>query len=365
MSTVPPLPPPSLPRILVCSTSEIKIGAVRNALAQIGLPVDAHAVRSIDVDSEVPPQPFGAEETARGAWNRALTVHVAHPDCLIVAIENGIRKVVSDLPGVAPAYVDVAVVAIAVPDAAPGLANASVVSRAVPVPADLVEASRAQAFQVTCGALESRRTPGAAPGDPHVVWSRGTTSRREILSEAVVSALRSAGVTRHHDALPGGPPDGVLVTIAGVSRHLPVRQAAPGVHRGALSVWYDPELSRAVGQELARLLPDEVDVLVTADDEARWLVPDVQNALDREIACLDVKGDTSEVYPTLRARLQGKAIALLAVVAPSGEILDRLWKLLAIHGAARMYILAVATTGDRQDEDGGVISLVHLETFRT
>lgn len=78
---------PQLHRVAVGSTNRVKIGAVRAVLGRAGVaaPIEGHAV-----DSDVPPQPRGDDETIRGARTRAeRALAIASAD-LAVGIEGGI-----------------------------------------------------------------------------------------------------------------------------------------------------------------------------------------------------------------------------------------------------------------------------------
>ncbi|MBR7152260.1 MAG: inosine/xanthosine triphosphatase [Candidatus Methanomethylophilaceae archaeon] len=73
-----------VPRIAVGSANQVKVSAVRTVMERIYGEVRIYAR---DVDSGVPPQPFG-EQTRRGSYNRAMA---ALGDCdLSVGIEAGV-----------------------------------------------------------------------------------------------------------------------------------------------------------------------------------------------------------------------------------------------------------------------------------
>ena len=55
-------------KVVVGSKNPVKLNATRNILEKI---YDDLEVSSVDVDSGVPDQPFGLDETIKGAVNRA------------------------------------------------------------------------------------------------------------------------------------------------------------------------------------------------------------------------------------------------------------------------------------------------------
>lgn len=174
-------------KIIVCSTSVLKLEAVTDAVRKIW-PIEEVRDRiwpggvQIQTDattSGVPNQPFGDHQTLAGALHRAREAVARRAEgSYVVAIENG----VVERNGW---YVDLAYVVVVDPDCRITVRW----SRDVPVPAQLVNGSMASEGTKTCGQLEAERTPGVDHDDPHVVWSSGATSRRKILADAVEEAL--------------------------------------------------------------------------------------------------------------------------------------------------------------------------------
>ena len=74
-------------RVAVGSTNRVKIGAVRAVLERAGC--GAH-VEGLQVPSDVPDQPWGDEQTARGARTRAERALVALGADLALGIEGGV-----------------------------------------------------------------------------------------------------------------------------------------------------------------------------------------------------------------------------------------------------------------------------------
>ena len=73
--------------VAVGSTNRVKAGAVRAVLERAGI---AAGVEGIAVESDVPAQPMGDEETIRGARTRAGRARAAGDADLGVGIEGGI-----------------------------------------------------------------------------------------------------------------------------------------------------------------------------------------------------------------------------------------------------------------------------------
>lgn len=84
--------------IAVGSKNPVKINATRNVLEKIYGEVK---VVGVDVDSGVPHQPFGKDETIQGAINRAKNAYSDDFD-LSVGIESGLMKISNSITG----YID-------------------------------------------------------------------------------------------------------------------------------------------------------------------------------------------------------------------------------------------------------------------
>lgn len=82
-------------KVVVGSKNPVKVNATRNVLGNI---YDDLTVFSIDVDSEVPDQPFGMDQTVDGAVNRAKNAYSDEFE-LSVGIESGLIEVPKTLTG--------------------------------------------------------------------------------------------------------------------------------------------------------------------------------------------------------------------------------------------------------------------------
>lgn len=85
-------------KVAVGSKNPVKVNAVRSVLEKVYEEVN---IVGIDVDSEVPHQPFGIDETIKGAINRAKNAYFDDFD-LSVGIESGLMETPNSLTG----YID-------------------------------------------------------------------------------------------------------------------------------------------------------------------------------------------------------------------------------------------------------------------
>lgn len=81
------MPTPAIARVAVGSRNPVKIAAVRAVLARIAPGAE---VSGVAVSSEVPDQPWGDEETIRGARTRARAALAALDADLAVGLEGGV-----------------------------------------------------------------------------------------------------------------------------------------------------------------------------------------------------------------------------------------------------------------------------------
>ncbi len=85
-------------KVIVGSKNPVKIKATKNILEKIYGEIE---VIGVNVDSQVPHQPFGKEETIQGAINRAKNAYSNDFD-LSVGIESGLM----DIPNSITGYID-------------------------------------------------------------------------------------------------------------------------------------------------------------------------------------------------------------------------------------------------------------------
>jgi inosine/xanthosine triphosphatase len=85
-------------KVIVGSLNPVKLNATRNILEKIYGEIE---ISSIEVDSGIPDQPFGLDETIKGAVNRAKKAYSVDVD-LSVGIESGLMQTPNTLTG----YID-------------------------------------------------------------------------------------------------------------------------------------------------------------------------------------------------------------------------------------------------------------------
>lgn len=188
--------------VVVGSTNEMKINAVRRAVDKVLGPLSGaglREVRGFAAASDVNEQPEGLEETARGARSRADgAASSVQRDGLYVGIENGIVPI-----GIVPTgelllgleVVDDLWVDLAVVHAELWVQNRAFVgvgtSTGVVFPTEYVEEARARPggfTRHTVGSVIAERL-GGDPQDPHSTLTNGRLKRVDTLVPAVVAAL--------------------------------------------------------------------------------------------------------------------------------------------------------------------------------
>lgn len=85
-------------KVVVGSKNPVKLKATENVLGRI---YDDLEVTGRDIESEVPDQPFGLEETIKGAINRAKNAYSDIFD-LSVGVESGLMEIPNSITG----YID-------------------------------------------------------------------------------------------------------------------------------------------------------------------------------------------------------------------------------------------------------------------
>ncbi len=164
-------------QVVVGSTSEHKIGAVKEALRRLGVEADVTGRRA---RSDVREQPMGFVEMMTGAKRRVGHVWDAkHPDRICVGIESGI-EVVSTV------VVDFALIAVL----ADGEWYQSI-SPGIVFPFAYYDEARERGFATTTvGSVIAERMGGDAT-DPHVTFTKGKITRQETLVQGIMIAFAS------------------------------------------------------------------------------------------------------------------------------------------------------------------------------
>jgi non-canonical (house-cleaning) NTP pyrophosphatase len=166
-----------LVHISIGSKSKLKETAIINALMRIGRDF---SVKTLDVPSGVPAQPFGDLETSQGAKNRAKHAAAMTPGSWGIGIESGLMQE-------GEKWLDMAAVAIVPPYG--GLPTVYW-SEALEFPAEAVLIAQGAGFATTTVGSVLAATRGCASDDPHSFLTGGKKSRTQFLTDAVEKALR-------------------------------------------------------------------------------------------------------------------------------------------------------------------------------
>ena len=178
------------------------------------------------------------------------------------------------------------------------------------------------------------------------------------------------------------PRDTYTVKLAGLTRNLPLFEIAPGVRIAIFNVLGDTEIVQAVSKELARRLPKEAQVLVTAEAKSIPLAyalsvetrlpyvvlrksykPYMGEALSAETLSITT-GEKQTLYldEKDRALIQGKGVAIVDDVISTGSTLQGMQLIIAKAGGKVVAQAAVFTEGERAKWKN-IIALGHLPVF--
>lgn len=173
------------------------------------------------------------------------------------------------------------------------------------------------------------------------------------------------------------------INIAGLTRHLPLFEVAPGVRIAILNILGDTELVQAVARELARRLRGiQADVLVTAEAKSIPLIhelavqmglpyvvlrkaykPYMGEALQAETLSITTgKPQTLYLDEKDRQLIRGKRVILVDDVISTGSTLQGMRLLMEKAGATTVAQAAILTEGERAKWQD-IIALGHLPVF--
>lgn len=173
------------------------------------------------------------------------------------------------------------------------------------------------------------------------------------------------------------------VQIAGLTRHLPLFEIAPGVRIAIFNLLGDTEIVRAVAKELAaRLASTPADVMVTPETKSipllfqlsvetglPWVVlrkdykPYMGEALQAETLSITTgKAQTLYLDEKDRALVAGKRVILVDDVISTGSTLQGMRLVMQKAGATVVAETAVFTEGERA-KWSHIIALGHLPVF--
>ena len=171
------------------------------------------------------------------------------------------------------------------------------------------------------------------------------------------------------------------VTVAGVTRHLPLFEVAPGLKIAIFNMLGDTEVVEAAADALAPQLP-EADVLVTPEVKAiplahalsvrlgipyvvarKILKPYMVGSISAEVISITT-GEPQTLYVDGKdlPLLRGKRVILVDDVVSTGSTLRGLHKLMDQAGATVVAEAAVFTEGDKEKWNH-IIALGHLPLF--
>eukprot|EP00927_Polykrikos_kofoidii_P065692 TRINITY_DN61425_c0_g1_i1.p1 TRINITY_DN61425_c0_g1~~TRINITY_DN61425_c0_g1_i1.p1 ORF type:complete len:191 (-),score=41.28 TRINITY_DN61425_c0_g1_i1:24-596(-) len=173
--------------VVVASTAAMKVGAVRQLFGE-GLVAAGGSVEGVTAASGIGEQPFGHEETIRGAMNRLADAQRLRPRAdFYVAIENGIFEVATP----EKRYFDLAWVVVAKGDGGDGKPCKTALAHSVGIemPKAQVEEAREEGFDRThAGHKIAAAHPGVNKQDPHMWITADRCCRQDLLVGALTAA---------------------------------------------------------------------------------------------------------------------------------------------------------------------------------
>ncbi len=164
-------------KIVVGSTSFLKIAAVNEACTILGLDAE---VTGVETNSGQNAQPFGLSETLDGARTRALKA-MRGDDSVVIGIENGVFR-----PGSEPLILDIAVIVVITKE------SRTIITTSSGIQFGFAHFKIAEGYgfeKTTVGSVIAERL-GGDPRDPHSTVTEGKVSRQSLLVDALVVALK-------------------------------------------------------------------------------------------------------------------------------------------------------------------------------
>ncbi len=173
-----------------------------------------------------------------------------------------------------------------------------------------------------------------------------------------------------------------IVKLAGLTRTLPLFEVAPGVRIAIFNMLGDTEIVQAVSKELAKRLPKQSEVLVTAEAKSIPLVyalsvethlpyvilrksykPYMGEAISAETLSITT-GEKQTLYldEKDRALVHGRHVVLVDDVISTGSTLQGMQMIMDKAGAQVIAQAAVFTEGERAKWKN-IIALGHLPVF--
>lgn len=172
------------------------------------------------------------------------------------------------------------------------------------------------------------------------------------------------------------------IEVSGVMRILPIRRVSPTVQVALLNILGDWELTEAIGESLALMIPKGVQMLVMPDGKAQALLhvmgresmlPTIVARKERKPYMAEPICSVESVQSITTAKrqglylgnddvlsLQGQKVAIVDDVVSSGGTIDAMKQLMQKAGAEVVAIMAGFTEGAPKPE---VIALGHIPLF--
>ncbi|MBU0491204.1 MAG: adenine phosphoribosyltransferase [Chloroflexi bacterium] len=172
------------------------------------------------------------------------------------------------------------------------------------------------------------------------------------------------------------------VEICGIQRDFPLFEVAPGVKIAIFNMLGDAEFIKAVGPELAGMLPEGAQVIVTAEVKSiplayevaailglpyvvlrKVLKPYMVDSLGQEVISITT-GKPQMLWLDGKDRefIKGKKVAIVDDVISTGSTLEGMRQLIDAAGGEVIAEAAVFTEGDPANWEG-IIALGNLPVF--
>lgn len=172
------------------------------------------------------------------------------------------------------------------------------------------------------------------------------------------------------------------VKIAGLTRHLPLFQVAPGVKIAIFNMLGDTEVVQASAKALAKRLPTDAQVLLTAEAKSIPLAhamaveanlpyvvlrksykPYMGETISAETLSITT-GQTQTLYLDEKdiAQIKGRQVVIVDDVISTGSTLQGMRLIIEKAGGATVATVAVFTEGERAKWKD-IIALGHLPIF--
>jgi adenine phosphoribosyltransferase len=173
------------------------------------------------------------------------------------------------------------------------------------------------------------------------------------------------------------------VELAGLTRHLPLFEVAPGVRIAVFNMLGDTYVAKAAAAALAERLKDtQADVLLTAEAKSMPLVYEMSALMGLPYAVLRksyktymgealsadtmsiTTGKTQTLYLDEKdlERIRGKQVIIVDDVVSTGSTLQGMQRIVSMAGGSVANIAAVFTEGD--EDWSQIVSLGNLPVFK-